>query len=186
MLLRAQRKNRSGAAAVEVALVLMILLVPMLLGVWEVGRLVNVHQLLSNAAREAGRQASTANRTNDEIRALVLLYLQQQGLNKLTAATDNPADVASGGKVYVGIEVYDSNVTEGPVVPVDNGSGGLLDASQANQNDKIKITVTVLFNDVEYSPTNFYLPETTKVSTTVSWNCMRDVPLTVNQNIPLK
>ncbi|MGF1582879.1 MAG: TadE/TadG family type IV pilus assembly protein [Gemmataceae bacterium] len=186
MLLNSHKKDRSGAAAVEVALVLMILLVPMLLGVWEVGRLVHVHQLLSNAAREAGRQASTANRTNEQIRALVLNYLRQQGLTKLNQTTDNSAEVANGGKIFIGIEVYDAGSTEATPTPVQNESGDPLDAIAANQNDKIQITVTVLFNDVEYSPTNFFLPSTTRVSTTVSWNCMRDVPLMVNQEIPLE
>src|SRR5205085_3822900 len=45
---------RRGAATVELA-VLLPLLVTLLLGIWEVGRLIDVTQVLFNGAREGGR-----------------------------------------------------------------------------------------------------------------------------------
>lgn len=50
--------HRSGAAAVEMAVVMNLVLVPLLLGVWEVGRLVHVQQVVVNATREGARLAA--------------------------------------------------------------------------------------------------------------------------------
>jgi Flp pilus assembly protein TadG len=41
------------------------LILSIVAGLWEVGRVVEVQQLLANAAREAGRQAATGQYTND-------------------------------------------------------------------------------------------------------------------------
>ena len=58
MLPRPMKRQRGGSACVECA-VCLLFLVPLLLGLWEVGRLVEVEQFLNNAVREGGRQAST-------------------------------------------------------------------------------------------------------------------------------
>src|SRR5690242_10343121 len=50
-------RSRPGAAAVEFAVVLP-LIVLLLLGTWEVARLVQVHAILSNAVREGARLAA--------------------------------------------------------------------------------------------------------------------------------
>jgi Flp pilus assembly protein TadG len=49
-------RDRSGAAAVEFALVFPLLLV-MLLGIFEFGRVWNIHQVVTDAAREGARRA---------------------------------------------------------------------------------------------------------------------------------
>ncbi len=51
-------RRRCGAAAVEMAVVMNLVLVPLMLGVWEVGRLVHVQQVVVNATREGARLAS--------------------------------------------------------------------------------------------------------------------------------
>lgn len=66
MILNARSANRrSGSAAVEAAFLLMPLLI-LMAGVWEVARLVETEQVLQNAAREGARiAASGANLTID-------------------------------------------------------------------------------------------------------------------------
>ena len=44
-------------AAVEFAMILPVILT-LLLGIWEVGRMIEIQQILYNAAREGGRQAA--------------------------------------------------------------------------------------------------------------------------------
>ena len=58
MMIRAANRQRNASACVECA-VCLLFLVPLLIGLWEVGRLVEVEQFLNNAVREGGRQAST-------------------------------------------------------------------------------------------------------------------------------
>src|SRR5262249_3227792 len=86
---------RRGAAAVELALLLPFLLA-LLLGVWEVGRLIQINQVLSNAAREGARQASTGEKTNDQVKLAVCQYLKNGGLNDHTpdrASSVTPTDL---------------------------------------------------------------------------------------------
>ena len=47
--------RRPAVAAVELAFVLLFFLVPLVIGVWEVGRLIHVQQIVSNSAREGAR-----------------------------------------------------------------------------------------------------------------------------------
>ena len=54
-------KNRRGAVAVEAAMTLPLLLT-LMLGVWEVGRMIQVQQILVNAAREGARLAGGGRR----------------------------------------------------------------------------------------------------------------------------
>src|SRR4051812_24034582 len=72
--------SRLGAATVEFAFLAPLLLV-VVLGIWELGRMVEVQQIISNAAREGGRQASTGNLTNEQVKAVVRNYMTQAGLS---------------------------------------------------------------------------------------------------------
>ena len=56
-------RSRGAAAAVEFALVLPVL-VTLMVGLWEVGRIIQVQQVLSNAAREGARVAAQGQTIN--------------------------------------------------------------------------------------------------------------------------
>lgn len=166
--------KRKGTAAVEFA-VLLIVLLPTLLGLWEIGRLVAIYQVVANAAREGGRQASTGERTAVDVQKTILTYLKNEGFSQISEVVTDPSQIKQGGKVYVNIKVYDST---GTYVPG-------LDPINADQNNKIEVTATILYSDAAYSTINYFLTNSTTVSTTVVWHCMRDIPLVVNQTIPL-
>src|SRR5690348_15164963 len=88
---RVPRRSRDGIAAVEFAVVLPLLFL-LLMGAWEVGRLVQVHSILSNAAREGARIAAQGQIIN-----LTGAYTQI-----LVTDTDpNNPDVTSTVKNYV-------------------------------------------------------------------------------------
>ena len=56
MLLRKSRsRKRSGAALAEFVLVMQFIMVPLMIGLWEMGRVVQVQQIVANAAREGAR-----------------------------------------------------------------------------------------------------------------------------------
>jgi len=77
--------NRRGAVAVEAAFILPVLLITML-GLWEVGRLIQVQQMLVNSAREGARLAAggytvnSAPVTNAMVQQAVRDYLRSVGL----------------------------------------------------------------------------------------------------------
>jgi Flp pilus assembly protein TadG len=145
MVLRTPRPTgRPGAAAVEFAL-LSPLIVALLLGVWEVGRLIQVNQILSNAAREGGRQASTGLMTNAQVQTAVLQYLQRAGLPTTNAT-----------------------------VTVTNLTNSSLDATAANQLDQFRITVTLPAADVKWVALSLVTNSSSTLSATVVWYSLRD------------
>jgi Flp pilus assembly protein TadG len=157
MLSRAtpSRARRRGAAAVEFAL-LSPLLLGLLLGVWEVGRLVEAQQILSNAAREAGRQASAGTRNTSQVQQAATTYVQQAGLPT------------------AGLNVDVANLT----------SGARSDPTTAQQLDRFRITVTLPFDNVRWVLLN-KLTNVTTLTARAEWYSMNDVPVTISPNLPV-
>ncbi len=106
MLLRkSSTRKRGGAALAEFVLVLKFIMVPLMIGLWEMGRVVQVQQIVANSAREGSRMAAQANTINQtgtptqikaqvwpnptqapNVKAAVMQYLSGAGLNKLKYA----------------------------------------------------------------------------------------------------
>lgn len=102
-----KRRNERGAAAVEFALVLPLLLL-VLLGIFEFGRLFNIQLVVSNAAREAARvmaiedDPSTAKSAGVSATAGVLnpaLTTADVAIN-LISCEDNPGDSVTATVSY--------------------------------------------------------------------------------------
>jgi len=151
---------RPGVATVEFAVVLPLLVI-LLLGIWEVGRLVQVSQVLQNAAREAARQASTGTVSMPEIKGNVQSYI-----------TSAEPRISS----FSGFDVTFADLTR-PVVT---------DPVNAIQLDHYTITVTLPFDNIRWSATKMFVPSGTKVQATVDWYSMRDLPVTVSPGIPVE
>lgn len=145
--------QRSGVAATELAFILP-LLVMLLVGVWEYGRLIHIQQIVDNAAREGGRQASSAKYTKSEIQQVVLDYLTQ-------ANVDN-----------ANTQVTVTNVTTG---------GAVFDA---DQGDQLLVEVSFPFSNMKWLLMGFFLPENTRINSTASFQSMKDFPVTVPVTIP--
>jgi Flp pilus assembly protein TadG len=141
-----RREARRGAAAVELALMMPILML-MLLGMIEVGMLVNARQLLGNAAREGGRQASTAHLTVTEVEQVVRDYLRNAGLrtSNVSVAVRNLTSPASGTK------------------------GAL-------QFDRLEVVVTVPFEDIRLLDAHIATTPSTTISGRALWLSMKDKP----------
>src|SRR5262245_28448645 len=88
-------ERRPGAAAVEAAVVLP-LVVMLLLGIWEVGRMTEATQIMNSATREASRQASTGLIGYDQIRTIVINDLTQAGLTNLSGLTLQVTNLTTG------------------------------------------------------------------------------------------
>jgi Flp pilus assembly protein TadG len=144
-----------GVIAVECAMVLPLLLT-ILLGVWDIGRLVDASQILNNAAREGGRQASTGQAAVTDIQNAILNTLSQAGVST------------------TGVTISVTNLT--------NASRS--DPTTANQLDQFQVAVTLPSSNVRYISLNNLIGSNTLRAVSV-WNSMRDIPLTVSTTIPI-
>jgi Flp pilus assembly protein TadG len=81
----ARRRSRAGGTVVETALAINVLLL-LLLGIIDYGKLVMTKQLIDNAAREGARQATTGTNTltTSTIQSTVTQFLGGQGLSSMS------------------------------------------------------------------------------------------------------
>ena len=100
MRTRHQSKPHTGIAAVEFAILLPLMLM-FLMGIWEVGRMINVRQTLICGTREAGRQAA-AGMPDSELPNVVIDCLSRAGLQTVNAqvAIGSDITVPGGGEAY--------------------------------------------------------------------------------------
>ncbi len=141
-----ERRERRGVAAVELAAV-MPLVVTLLLGLWDVSRITEVRQLLSNAAREGARQASTAQLEDGEVEGVVKDYLQ--------SARINPAHVT----------VTVSNLTSPGTAAMDS-----------TQLDELEVLVTIPFADVQLAGAHLVVGPSTQLRARAVCYSVRNKP----------
>jgi Flp pilus assembly protein TadG len=134
--------SRRGVAAVELALVMPVVLI-LLVGLLEAGRIVQVSAIVSNAAREGARKASTGANTFADVQTTVVNYLTNAGITNQTGLT---------------VTVYD--VTQG-------NSGPAYNPSQAISLDQLQITVTLPYSNVQL--TQFPNAPTTLITGRAVW-----------------
>jgi len=164
---RSTQRRRRAAAAVEFA-VCLTLLIPLLVGVWEVGRLVEVQQLLANAAREGGRAAAAGQKTPPQIQQDIVTYLANAGL------------MVDKSGIWTPVGLTDVTIT---ITNLTNSSRP--DPSTANQLDHFQVQVTIPFNSVRWVLLN-QITTVTQLTATADWYSMKDTPISVNQSIPLE
>ena len=169
MVFRPSRR-RPAVAAVEFAFVAPVLVI-ILAGLWEVGRMVEMQQLLSNAAREGARVASqglTINSTGDpteinvatgdpNVKQTVLNYLAQAGLSRTSA------------QVAVTFTYLDGDTTK-------------TQPYQASKNQRFLVTVTMQTSGLEWSSLGLFTPAT--MTSTAQWFSVTDDPFTLDPTIP--
>jgi len=121
---------RSAVAAVELAVVAPLVAV-LLVGLLEVGRIVQIKQILCNAAREGARNASTGLNKYANVQTAVANYLTNAGITNQTGLTVTVADVTLGNM------------------------GPSFDPSTAAWLDQLTVTVTLPFSNVQLVPLHF-------------------------------
>ncbi len=175
MLRRSASTRRAGVATVEAAVVLALLLVPVIIGVWEVGRLVYAQQVITNAAREGARLAAQGRIVNRQ---------------------NTPTEIAfNTGSLNVADVVYQAIVTGGlsgiarADVTVRFGFEG--ETPSANpvklpymglKNERFRVFVSVPWDKVKW--VNLGLVNPTTVEYTVDWQTLVDETFTVNVDLP--
>jgi Flp pilus assembly protein TadG len=162
---------RRALAAVEFAIVAPILF-GLLLGGWEIGRLVQVQQIISTAAREGGRVAAqgfTINSNNTS--------------QQITVSSTNPADLTVERTVkdclrQSGIDPTHAVVTFTYV----SGDTTLTQPYQATKGQLYRVDVTVPYNDFRW--VSLDLTNTVNLKGSTVWASLADDPFTLNTTIP--
>jgi Flp pilus assembly protein TadG len=162
--------RRRGAAAVELAVVAPVILL-LLTGIWEVGRMVEVQQILSNAAREGARQAATGQLTNTQVETVVVEYLQAAGIPT--------ANINTTGNN--GLQTITGNPQLQMVTDLTNPG---YDVSNAQYLDQIQVTVQLPFQDVRWSLLSLITSQSTTMNATVTWYTVVDKPYPIPPNPP--
>ncbi len=163
---RRRGRSRRGAVAVEAALVLSVV-VALMLGLWEAGRLIQVSMLLNAAAREGARIA--AGGTNDGSTATVAMI--QQAVKDFLTAAGLPSAAVDGTQVQV----------------INRGSNSWTDPGNATQLDHFRVTVTIpagdAFNSLRWLFTN--ITGITQLSAQADWLSANDTQVVVSSQLPL-
>jgi len=144
-----------GIASVELAAVLPFL-VAAWLGVVEVVRMVQVRQILSNAAREGGRQASTGQIQDSEVAQVVRDY------------------VAGAGLPVANLSVDVSNLTSAA------------DSTQARQLDQLRVVVGLPYRDVRLVNSNLLVDASAVVTSRATWFSLKDRPYPAPPEPPIE
>lgn len=136
-------RRRRGAATVEFAVVVPVLLL-FILGIIEIGRLVMVAQVNTNAAREAARYAAQGSGDATAIDTYTRNYLTAAGINNAAAG--------AGSAVTVTIEQQSSGTWVAVSDPTTVASG-----------TPLRVTVSANFNQQSWLPTRFFVGNNTPV-----------------------
>src|SRR4051812_32431722 len=94
--------DRKGAACVEFAIVISLVFVPILIGMIEVGRAIQVQQVITNASREGARVAVLPGTTEGYIRSTVDNYLTAAKVPTSAATVTRTQD---GDAITVNVEL---------------------------------------------------------------------------------
>ncbi len=162
----ARRPQRRGVVAVEAAAVLPVLLV-FLLGIWQVGRIIQVNQILYNAVREGARLAAGGYSAGNQVTASMV---QTAVLNYMTAA-GLPTTAVSNAQVTL----------------TCLASPSWTDPYNANPLDKFQVSVTIpsgaAFNSLQIT-TLANIGGLSSITATVTWESLNDSQVTVSTTLP--
>jgi uncharacterized membrane protein len=158
-------RGRRGVVAVEAALVLTVL-VPLMLGVWEVGRMVEVSRILQDAANTGARIAAGGNYNGSPATVAVVQTAVQ---NYLTAA-GFPSAAVSAAQITV------TNLSSDPWT----------DPCNALPLDPFSVTVTIpsgpALNSLCWNTGMF--TGTSQLFATVNWLSANDARAVVSTTLP--
>jgi Flp pilus assembly protein TadG len=170
MISRPRPRDRRGVAAVEAAAVTMLFLCPLVIEVWEVGRMIYVQQIVANAAREGARLAGQA--TTIDSSGNVIQVTQSSGTVNVT------------NQVYQ--YLYAAGLTTLSTSDVTTtfafDSGSSTEPYQGTKGQTFTVSVSVTWSRVRWVNLGVINPPT--IQYTAHWQMLVDDPFTVNSSLP--
>lgn len=180
------RSDRHGTAAVEFACCLPLLLL-ILAGLWEVGRVIEVDQVLWNGGREAARDASLGEDNLQAIASNLLVYLQgaEQTAFGKGHSTSMIAPVVTLPANATGYTCWDNTANQELFTMsfTDRTTPSVTDPTAMNQLDLYEIGVQVPFKSIGWSslvPIGGF----SRLQVTVVWTSLVDTPFQIAPDLP--
>ena len=182
--------TRRGVAAVEFAFVTMLFVVPLIIGVWEVGRLIQVQQIVSNAAREGARlgaQAVTLHNgvrtqikttaSTPSVKSVVYQHLYAAGLTNLQMSDVTVAFAFTSGRTT------DYVPTSGDPPGTNYPIGSMPpDPCYGDKGQSFTVHVSIPWDKVRWI--NMGLLRPTAVAYTATWQMLIDERFTLPDTLP--
>lgn len=182
----AERIDRSAVATVELALCLPLLVI-LMLGAWEVGRVAQVSNILSNGVREAARDASMGQDTLQTIAANQLSYLQSALPSAFIQghSTIIQAPVVSLPANTTGYTCWDNTANQElfTITFTDITQSSITDPTGMSKLDHYQIGIQVPYAAVGWT-TLEQITGVARITVTVDWASMRDTPFQISPVLP--
>lgn len=163
--------RRRGAAIVEAAFFIPLLLA-LLTGLWQVGRIIQVSELLNNAAREGARLASQS-----QIIAPVGGFTYICTSSGIPNVQDTVREYLFNAGVVDATTVNDVTVT----FKFTSGDTTRTDPYQGTIGDTFQVTATLPLQDINWTP---FSMAGYNLQAQVTWSILVDGAFTVNTTIP--
>lgn len=181
-----RRRGCEGVAAVEFAVCLPVI-ITLLAGLWEVGRCVQVQQVMWNSAREAARDASLGLDRLATVASNLTTYLQAAeptafGKGHKTSIIAPVVSLPSGTTGYT---CWDTTANRElfTMTFADMTNTSVTDPTQMSQLDRYEMTVQVPYTSVAWSPLA-QMTGLTRLSVQVDWASMVDSPFAITPALP--
>ena len=180
------KPRRAGAAAVEFGICLPFL-VTIMLGVWEVGRAVQVQQVVWNGAREAARDASMGQANLQAVATNLLIYLQSaepSAFNQGDSTSLIAPVITLPANTYgytcwdntANCELFTMTFTD------DTNPTGVSDPTGMAQLDRYTITVSYPYSTVSWLPITQVMGMS-RLSVSVDWASLVDSPFALGAGL---
>jgi Flp pilus assembly protein TadG len=183
---RVKRVCRHGAAAVEFAFCLPVI-VTALLGLWEVGRVAQVSNVMWNGAREAARESSLGQDNLQTVANNTLSYLQAAlptGFGQgHTTTMQNPTISLPANTT--GYTCWDNTANQElfTITFTDFTSPTTNDPTAMSRLDHYQIGIQVPYTSIGWTALA-QITGVNRIYVTVDWACMRDTPFQVSPILP--
>lgn len=178
--------RRRGVAAVEFA-VCLPLMFTILFGLWEVGRVTEVQQVMWNSAREAARDSSLGQNNLLTVSNNLLAYLQSAEPTAFGSGhtTTMKAPVVTLPSNTYGYTCWDTTANKElfTITFADMTTTSVTDPTGMSQLDRYRIGVQTPYASVGWLPVA-QITGLTRLYVSVDWACMLDSPFQIAPYLP--
>ena len=180
------RRLRNGAASVEFAICLPLMLL-ILTGLWEVGRITEVQQVVWNSAREAARDASLGQDNLQTVASNLTSYLQAAEPNAFGQghSTSLIAPVVTLPANTTGYTCWDSTANRElfTITFTDITNPNVTDPTGMSQLDRYEIGIQVPYASIAWSPLA-QITGMNRLYATLDWVSLVDSPFQITPSLP--